>query len=113
VLLSNTGPVVVNVPAPERYALHKLLVYGERTGSLVTKSKKDLKQSAHLLSWFKTQRPEAVLMAWDDLLSRGPGWVERARQAYTALNRDYPALELKDWLPSPETQKKRPARGLS
>ena len=42
-LLSDAGAVVVNVPAPARYALHKLIVYAERAAR--PKSSKDLAQS--------------------------------------------------------------------
>ncbi|MET0964741.1 MAG: GSU2403 family nucleotidyltransferase fold protein [Noviherbaspirillum sp.] len=43
---------MVNLPAPERYAIHKLLVYGERPVSERAKSRKDLLQAASLASYF-------------------------------------------------------------
>ena len=38
VVFGNEGSVLVNVPSPERYALHKLLVFGERSGNFRAKS---------------------------------------------------------------------------
>ena len=32
VLLARRGPLVVTIPAPERYAVHKLLLHGARHG---------------------------------------------------------------------------------
>ncbi len=60
VLLSNAGPVLVNVPGPERYALHKLLVFGERSGTFRAKSSKDLAQAACLAAYLWDHRREAL-----------------------------------------------------
>lgn len=49
VLLVLSGPIVVNAPKPERYAVHKLLVYGERPPEMVTKAAKDLAQAVSLI----------------------------------------------------------------
>jgi hypothetical protein len=101
VLFSAEGSVVVNVPHPARYALHKLLVYGERSGAFTIKSGKDLAQARCLLSLLKAVRPFDVEEAWADLVSRGKGWVSRATQGRNALNRAYPELELITWLKMP------------
>ena len=42
VLISRNGPVVVTVPRAERYALHKLIVFGERPADMQAKAQKDL-----------------------------------------------------------------------
>ena len=55
VAFGNTGAAVVNVPHPARYALHKLLVAGERPASRIAKSNKDIQQSAALLALLKEQ----------------------------------------------------------
>jgi hypothetical protein len=93
-LLSNDGSVLVNVPSPERYALHKLLVYGERSGTFRTKSTKDLAQAACLASYLWDHRREALAESLQDLLSRGKGWVSRYKQGAAALRRAYPDLEV-------------------
>lgn len=94
VLLSNTGPIVVNAPAPERYAVHKLLVHGERPQSQRTKAVKDLDQAAALISYLTDHDAEALRAAWQDVLSRGPGWSSRALQGKAALQAQHPALAL-------------------
>lgn len=55
-MLEASGQVVL-LEHPARYALHKLLVYGERKGSFLQKSQKDLSQAAALLSFFKELVP--------------------------------------------------------
>jgi len=51
-VLAQAGACMINVPAPERYAVHKLLVAGERPPSERTKARKDLQQAACLASYF-------------------------------------------------------------
>jgi len=94
--------VCVNLPAPARYALHKLLVFGERTGAFATKSAKDLQQAASLLACLKVMRKSDVQRAWKDLLSRGKGWRSRALAGVKALDRRYPELGAAAWLKAPE-----------
>ncbi len=77
--------VVVNLPAPARYAIHKLLVVGERTGAFKIKAAKDIAQAASLLEFFSQADPDAVREAWEDALSRGPGWRKRALEGKRLL----------------------------
>ena len=98
VLFAGDRCVVANVPQPARYALHKLLVYGEREGTFATKSSKDLLQAHLLLAYLKEHRASEAEEAWADLISRGPGWVRRARHGRAALDKLAPALQVKDWL---------------
>ena len=98
VLFAGERCAVVNVPQPARYAVHKLLVHGEREGAFAAKASKDLLQAGLLLSYLKEHRPSDVKEAWADLISRGPGWVKRARHGRAALDKAAPALQLKDWL---------------
>jgi hypothetical protein len=98
VLFDPAGAVLVNVPHPARYALHKLLVYGERQGAFAAKSKKDLHQTASLLAYFREHGKWDIDEAWTDLVSRGSGWVRRARQGVEALDRFYPDIMAGDWL---------------
>lgn len=88
------GTALVNVPSPERYVLHKLLVDGERTGTFRAKSAKDLAQAACLAAYLWDHRREALAEALQDLLSRGKGWVSRYRQGAAALYKAYPHLEV-------------------
>ena len=98
VLFSGEGAVLANIPHPARYALHKLLVYGERKGAFQTKANKDLQQAGMLLSVLKERRATEVGEVWAELLSRGKGWATRARQGLVALDKAFPLLEVGNWL---------------
>lgn len=92
VLLSPLGPILVTVPSPARYCVHKLLVYGERTGAYTVKANKDLLQSAALAQWFLDYRPDELLRAEQDLRGRGKGWERRFSEGLRALAARYPAI---------------------
>ena len=96
VVFCSEGAVLVNVPSPERFALHKLIVFGERAGAFRAKANKDLAQAAHLLAWLRDHRREPLDNAVDDLMTRGRGWVSRFRQGALALNKAYPELAPSD-----------------
>jgi len=106
VVFSEQGSVVVNIPHPARYALHKLVVYGERQGSFLQKSQKDLWQAASLLDCLKERRAWEVDAAWEDLVGRGKGWVTRAKQGLSALSKLAPDLLLERWLQFPKAKRK-------
>lgn len=92
VLFSGETVVLVNVPSPARFALHKLIVYGERKGAYAAKSAKDIQQAGFLLSRLKELRPSDIAEAWRDLIGRGPGWRSRARNGLEALSKRFPDL---------------------
>ena len=98
VVFCNEGSVAVNIPHPARYALHKLLVFGERSPSMLQKARKDLLQVAALLDYLKAIRAWDVEEAWADLIGRGRGWTARARQGLDALAKTAPELGVKEWL---------------
>lgn len=77
--------VVVTMPAAERYAVHKLLIIGERAGGQRAKVSKDLAQAASLIEYFSETDPDPLVGAWNDALSRGPGWRKRALEGRRAL----------------------------
>jgi hypothetical protein len=97
-LISGDTSVLVNVPSPARFALHKLIVFGERKGAYATKSSKDLRQAALLLRRLKEVRKSLVDAAWRDLLGRGRGWRTRAKEGVLALDRQFPDLGARQWL---------------
>lgn len=92
-IFSREGALLVNLPSPIRYGLHKLIVYGEREGAYRTKSLKDIMQSNAILSYYARHMPEALSRNLDDLLSRGPGWRKRAEHGIKAVLRLNPGLE--------------------
>ncbi len=81
------GGIVINVPAPERYALHKLIVSRVRLESAESQAKavKDRRQAAELISVLSNQRPYELREAWEQMLSRGPGWRRRAIEGAKTL----------------------------
>ena len=101
-LFCEEGAVIVNVPHPARYAVHKLLVYAERRGSFLQKSQKDLSQAAALLSFFKEYRAWEIKEAWVNLVGRGKGWLIRAKQGLAALAKIAPELDAPGWLALPK-----------
>jgi len=90
-LLYRNGPLVVNVPRPERYVWHKLIVYGERPREMRGKANKDLIQAACLLDYLLENDGELVREAWDDAIGRGPGWSQRLREGWEGLNTKFAA----------------------
>jgi hypothetical protein len=93
-VFGSAGACTVNLPAPQRYAVHKLIVYGERPESERTKAKKDLLQSASLVDYFsRSGRARAFNAAWKDALERGPGWRKRALEGKKALLHIAPELD--------------------
>ena len=94
VLFAGEVAVVVNLPSPARYALHKLLVAAERRGAFQAKAAKDILQAGMLLAVLRERRGAEVQALWRDLLGRGSGWRDRAEQGALALQRQYPGLGL-------------------
>jgi hypothetical protein len=91
------GAVVVNLPHPARFALHKLLVAGERQGTFAAKAGKDVQQAAALLAILHASRPGEIEETLADLSSRGKGWRERLERGVALLTHAYPA---QNWVPS-------------
>jgi hypothetical protein len=86
VALHDAG-VLVNVPAPERYALHKLLVSQLRleTRQGHAKAPKDLAQAAALIETLGAARPRRLEERWRELSERGRAWRKRAQTAAELL----------------------------
>ncbi len=70
--------VLVHVPRPERFAIHKLIVAERRRGSPdAQKARKDLLQAEFLIEALREDRPDELAEAYDDARSRGRRWRER------------------------------------
>lgn len=92
-LLANSGPIVVNIPRPQRYALHKLMVYGERSQEQRTKANKDVMQAAALMDYLLTNDATEMGSLWLDVIARGPGWRRRLDQGYKTMVLRYPECD--------------------
>lgn len=86
-VLTRSG-ALVNVPAPERYAVHKLIVSVMRhtTGTSAVKAEKDVVQAGLLIEALITKRREDdVIAALDEALGRGESWRRNLQKAATRL----------------------------
>ena len=114
-LLSGEQVVVVNVPAPMRYAMHKLVIMGEREEAFRSKLVKDAGQVAALVEYGLLRAPSALAAAAQDLMSRGPGWRSRAAEgaAHVAVHHPEVAERLGDVLKAaaPKPTRKAASRG--
>jgi hypothetical protein len=80
-LLYRSG-VLVQVPRPERFAIHKLIVADRRRdGPDELKARKDRAQAAFLVDALGDERPEDLADAYRTALANGPAW--RTRLAAT------------------------------
>lgn len=67
--------VLVQIPRPERFAIHKLIVADRRQGGPAhAKARKDRGQAAFLIEVLAEDRPDDLREAFEDALSRGPRW---------------------------------------
>lgn len=66
--------VLVQIPKPERYAIHKLIVAQRRTGYLQAKSRKDFAQARNLIRVLSDDRPYALREAYETAMDSGPKW---------------------------------------
>lgn len=81
--------VLVNVPAPARFALHKLIVARSRPSTMQTKSDKDLNQAAQLIVALRDDRPGDLRVAWKALVREG--WRSAVERGVAGLRRRHPA----------------------
>lgn len=91
VLLHGPG-IYVQVPAPARYAVHKLIVSRRRPEG-VAKRDKDIHQAAALITVLAQKRPDDLRLAWTEAHNRGPTWRALLHQGLGAVNG-----ESRDWL---------------
>jgi hypothetical protein len=98
-LLADSGAVLVNLPDPARFALHKVIVAPERSKAFSTKARKDMQQAAALIELLRDRRPGDLDAVWSDLISRGPGWRTRAKDGLAALDKVAPDLGIKSLFP--------------
>jgi hypothetical protein len=83
VILHNAG-IYVNVPAPERYAVHKLIVSRRRLEG-VAKRDKDVQQAGALLEVLAQKRPLELKEAWREASGRGQRWRDHLAEGTSQL----------------------------
>jgi hypothetical protein len=62
--------VRVNVPAPGRFALHKLWLSNERSAAEAAKARKDRRQAQQIIEVLLDERPDDLRSSWQVLVSR-------------------------------------------
>jgi hypothetical protein len=78
--------VLVQVPRPERFAIHKLIVADRRRGGPDNlKSVKDRMQAEFLIGILAEDRPDELAEAYKAALDAGPRWRERLEDSLTRL----------------------------
>lgn len=87
----NEGAVIVNIPRPDRFAIHKLIVAAERDASATAKANKDIRQANVLIQYYLDNRPDELSATWMDACSRGPGWRKRLESGLAKLAKLNPA----------------------
>ncbi len=69
--------VLIQIPRPERFAVHKLIVAHRcRTGETSQKSRKDRAQSEFLIRVLSEERPDELADAYTQARDNGPAWRE-------------------------------------
>jgi hypothetical protein len=67
--------VLVHIPRPERFAIHKLIVAERRRGGPdMLKARKDRAQAEFLIEALTELRPDELAEAYEIARSRGPQW---------------------------------------
>jgi len=84
--------LLVNVPDPARFALHKLIASRMRVAAFQAKAAKDREQAAQLLEVLLEDRPFDVASAWQAVQDRGKRWVQGALAALDQLERSHPQV---------------------
>ena len=74
--------ILLGIPRPERFAIHKLIVSSRRKeGPESLKSRKDLLQAELLIDILSEDRPTDLADAYSDAMSRGPRWREHIERS--------------------------------
>ena len=77
--------VLVQIPRPERFAIHKLIVADRRRADDRLKAAKDRAQAALLIAVLAKDRPEDLAEALEDARARGPRWRDRINASLAKL----------------------------
>jgi len=94
-VMLHRGGVTVTIPAPERYAVHKLIVATRRRneGVSVLKRDKDVRQAASLIEALtQTRRQQELSEVWVEAWGRGDAWREALKEGASLMPRDAQAL---------------------
>ena len=82
--------VPINVPAPERYAIHKMIVSQMRLGhgASQAKARKDIAQAEALIEVLVEDRAYELQDVWNEALQRGQKWKDKLLRSARLLRSD-------------------------
>jgi hypothetical protein len=80
--------ILVNVPAPARYALHKLVTAERRIPAFQTKTKKDIEQAQELIEVLVHDRPGDLRAAWRAAEKQPSKFMQQMRSGMTRLSKE-------------------------
>ena len=83
VILHGSG-ILVWVPSPQRYAVHKLIISRRRRAGNI-KRDKDVQQAEALLQILCQKRPFELNEAWNEAHDRGPSWRQSLTEGMTLI----------------------------
>uniref|UniRef100_A0A9E7ZLT3 GSU2403 family nucleotidyltransferase fold protein n=1 Tax=Bosea sp. NBC_00436 TaxID=2969620 RepID=A0A9E7ZLT3_9HYPH len=79
--------VLVQIPRPERLAIHKLIVADlRRDGPDSLKAQKDRMQASFLIEILSEDRPDDLREAYEDAMTTGPRWRDRINATLKRLH---------------------------
>jgi hypothetical protein len=87
VLVARAG-ILANVPAPARYALHKLVTSERRIAAFQTKTKKDVYQAEQLISALLRDRPGDLRRAWQAAAEQPGKFMQQLRAGLARLSKE-------------------------
>ena len=76
VLLYEHG-IMINVPAPGRFAIHKCVISAKRSSAHAVKTQKDLLQAQQVFQALLELRPTDITLAFDATKRQGDGFMDR------------------------------------
>jgi hypothetical protein len=89
------GPgILVLVPSPQRYAIHKLIISRRRRGGNI-KRDKDVQQAQALLNALCQKRPYELGEVWNEAFERGPHWQQALTESMAQIDASVRDLTLK------------------
>jgi hypothetical protein len=80
--------VLVRVPSPLKFAVHKLIVAQQRRQAQTAKKQKDLSQAQELIDIYLETDEDALLDALDDARERGRAWRSAINASLREIGRE-------------------------
>jgi hypothetical protein len=87
VLLYKHG-IMVNVPAPGRFAIHKCVISQKRPAALATKALKDRSQAEQIFRVLLEDRPSDIALAYEAAKVQGEAFIKSFETGLELLDRD-------------------------